>query len=382
MSERFHEIRAAGIRVVLDLAVGHIRSLEIAHGDRRLTPLYTAPWVDDPSITQDGSIPANLRFLSGDFFCAPFGGADEQGTPNHGWPANSPWDHLEMVAHPHGGSVARYALRKRPFGARLIKEFTLRDGHPFVYQRHVFEGGAGATSVASHAMTKFATRGRLSFSSKAYAETPARPLETDPAKGRYALAYPQRFADLGQASLKDGGTTDLGSYPIASRHEDFVMLVEAPGDQLGWAAALREDAADILLSLKTPADFPVTMLWFSNGGRDYRPWNGRHVGVLGIEEGRAWSANGYAASVAPNPLSDSGIPTTLRLDPAGIAEVRHVIGGLPQPGGWKEVAAVRVEGDKLKLTDVAGDALSVPYDASFLAYKHSRWPWPSGPAEG
>ena len=80
-------------------------------------------------------------------------------------------------------------------------------------------------------MTKFATRGRLSFSPKAYAETPATPLEPDPARGRYALAYPARFTDLGKAPLKDGGTTDLRSYPIASRHEDFVMLVEAPGSR-------------------------------------------------------------------------------------------------------------------------------------------------------
>ena len=280
--DRFHESHAAGIRVVVDLAVGHLRSLEIERDGRRLTPLYTAPWVDDPSIAHDESIVPNLRFLSGDFFCAPFGSASEEGVPPHGWPANSRWDHLETIAHPQGGSVARYALRKRPNGARMVKELTLRDGHPFVYQRHVFEGGLGTITVASHAITRFATRGRLSFSPKSCGETPARPLEPDPARGRYALAYPARFTGLGQAPLRGGGTTDLGAYPIASRHEDFVMLVEAPGSRLGWAAASRDDAADIVLSLKNPADFPVTMLWFSNGGRDYPPWNGRNVGVLGI----------------------------------------------------------------------------------------------------
>ena len=45
------------------------------------------------------------------------------------------------------------------------------------------------------------------------------------------------------------------------------------------------------------------MLWFSNGGRDYPPWNGRHVGVLGIEEGRSYAAYGHAASAADNPLT-------------------------------------------------------------------------------
>jgi hypothetical protein len=365
MAERFHTIRAEGIALTIDLAVGHLRALEIEAGGRRLTPLYTAPWVDDPAIADDESIPPNLRALSGDFFCAPFGGADEEGVPPHGWPANSRWEHLETSPHADG-TVARYALQKRPRGARLIKEIALRDGHPLVYQRHVFEGGSGAISVASHAMTQFPTRGRLAFSAKAYAETPAQPLEPDPARGRYALAYPARFTDLSQAPLRNGGTTDLRSYPIASRHEDFVMLVEAPGNRIGWAAAIRDDSQDVLLSLKNPGDLPVTMLWFSNGGRDYPPWNGRNVGVLGIEEGRAYSARGFAASAAPNPLSQSGVPTVLELRPDGTAEVRHVIGGLPLPDDFTGVASVEADGNTLRLGSSSGASLSVPFDAAFL----------------
>ena len=366
MGERFHTIRAEGIAVTIDLAVGHLRALEIEAGGRRLTPLYTAPWVDDPAIADDETIPPNLRALSGDFFCAPFGGSDEDGVPSHGFPANSRWDHLETRAHPGGGALARYALEKRVRGARLVKEIALRDGHPFVYQRHIFEGGAGTISVASHPMTKFATRGRLAFSPKAYAETPAQPLEPDPARGRYALAYPTRFTDLGQAPLRDGGTTDLRAYPIASRHEDFVMLVEAPGNRLGWAAAIRDDAADIVLSLKNPRDLPVTMLWFSNGGRDYPPWNGRNVGVLGIEEGRAYSAHGYAASAAPNPLSEAGVPTVLQLRPGGSAQVRHVVGGLPLPDGFAEISSVTAEANVLRLRSSSGAVQSAPFDAAFL----------------
>ncbi len=368
MSERFHETSADGIRVIIDLAVGHVRLLEILRDGRRLKPLYTAPWVDDPAIANDDSIPPNLRALSGDFFCAPFGGTDEEAVPSHGWPANSRWEHMDTLPHPKGGAVSRYALQKPILGASLIKEVTLRDGHPFVYQRHIFEGGAGAISVASHAMTKFSTRGRLSFSPKAYAETPKQPLESDPARGRHALAYPARFADLGKAPLMGGDTTDLRSYPIAARHEDFVMLVEAPGSSLGWAAAIREDAADVILSLKNPKDFPVTMLWFSNGGRDYSPWNSRNIGVLGIEEGRAWSAHGYAASVAPNPLSQSGVPTVLNLNPGGTAEVRHVIGGLPLPAGWTEIGAVEAAKDVLTLHDASKTSYNAPYDADFLAH--------------
>jgi hypothetical protein len=367
MSERFHAVEAEGIRVVVDLAVGHLRAVEIEHGDRPLTPLYTAPWVNDPDVAADDSILPNLRFLSGDFFCAPFGGSDDPAVPSHGWTANSRWDHVETLPHPAGGSIARFVLEKRPLGAKVTKEITLRHGHPFLYQRHAFEGGSGAISVASHPMTKLATRGRLSFSPKAYAETPPNPQESDPARGRSALRYPARIDDLGKAPLKDGGTTDLRRYPIAERHEDFVMLVEAPGSRLGWAAAIRESEAEIVLSLKNPRDFPVTMLWFSNGGRDYPPWNGRNVGVLGIEEGRAWSATGFRASVSPNRLSQSGVPTALELAPDGVAEVRHVVGGLALPEGWTEIVAIETSDDAITLRDVAGESLRAAFDATFLA---------------
>ena len=121
-----------------------------------------------------------------------------------------------------------------------------------------------------------------------------------------------------------------------------------------------------MLSLKNPADFPVTMLWFSNGGRDYPPWNGRNVGVLGIEEGRAWSAHGYAASIAPNPLSRSGVPTALDLRPDGAVEVRHVVGGLPLPTGWTEIGSVAIDGDALTIEGAAGAKFSVPIDGDFL----------------
>jgi hypothetical protein len=122
-----------------------------------------------------------------------------------------------------------------------------------------------------------------------------------------------------------------------------------------------------VLSLKHPRDLPVTMLWFSNGGRDYPPWNGRNVGVLGIEEARAWSAYGYAASLAPNPLSQSGVPTVLELDPRGTVEVRHVIGGLARPGGWTEINAVEADGGTLSIADIAGESIRVPFDPDFLA---------------
>jgi hypothetical protein len=358
-------VEAAGIAVTLDLRVGHVRELVIGQG-RELRPLHTAPWIEDEGIGADESIPPNLRWLSGDFFCAPFAASDVEPAPPHGWPANSAWRHLG-TERADGAVTARFVLERQVLGARLEKVFTLRDGHPFLYQRHVFRGGRGRVPVANHAMVRFGPAGgRLAFSPKAWGETPATPQESDPARGRSVLAYPSRFADPGRVATAQEGTADLTRYPIASRHEDFAMLVEARESRLGWATAERVDAGELFVSLKDPRELPVTMLWFSNGGRDYAPWNGRHEGVLGIEEGRSYGPAGHAGSAAENALSRAGIPTALELDPAGSVSVRNVIGALPVPAGWGAVVRVEARNGELTVDDAAGRRLAAPCDSAFL----------------
>jgi hypothetical protein len=365
VAERFRTVRAEGICLTLDLAVGHIRSLEIDGDGRRLSPFHTAPWIEDPAIIDDPDIPPGLKFLSVDFFCAPFGKSDIDAAPGHGWPANSPWRFLSEDRQ-GPATTARFRLEQPVMGARLIKAITLRDGHPFVYQEHVFEGGSGAVSIASHAMTRFTGEGHLAFSPKAFGELPTEQQETDPKRGRSLFATSARFSDLSKLPLANGRTVDLHRYPVAERHEDFVVLIEAQSSPLGWTAAVRPGAGDIVLSLKNPQDFPMTFLWFSNGGRDYPPWNGRHEGVLGIEEGRAYLAAGHAASVAPNPLSDAGIPTSITLKPDGSVSVRHVIGGVPLPPGWEEVASIEAHEDTIRLANNAGGTVEHKLDARFL----------------
>ena len=370
MTERLHQVEAEGVSLVLDLDVGHIRSFAVRRGGALVTPLHTAPWVGADETAGDGA--PNVRRLSGDFLCAPFGKNDvEVEAPPHGWPANSAWDLLGVAAHASGGAVARYRLRRRVLRAEVTKELTLRDGHPFLYQRHVFAGGEGSMPVASHAMTRFgAGGGRLSFSPKLWGETPDAPLEPDPALGVFALRYPARFEDLGAAPDRHGNGLDLRRYPLAARNEDFAVLVEDPANPLGWTAAVRPDAGDVFLSLKRPATLPVTMLWFSNGGRSYAPWNGRHIGVLGVEEGRSYGGAGHRASAGANPMNAAGVSTALALVPGGTAEIRHVVGGAPLGAGWPAaaaVAAVSARPGELLLASQDGATLALPFDDTFLA---------------
>lgn len=355
---------AKGISVCVDLSVGALSDLIIDHGGRLLRPLHRAPWIDEPATKTIDGISPGLARLSGDFLCAPFGTSDVEPAPGHGWPANAPWD-LVSSASIDGGWQARLRLSRPVMGATVDKILTLRDGHPFLYQQHDFVGGAGEISVAHHPMSRMAEGGGLSLSPKKFALTPATSLEPDATRGRYLFAYPARTEDLTKLPAKDGGTMDLTLYRAEDRREDFVALVEADHAGPGWTALARNAEQDLLLVLKNPAELPVTMLWFSNGGRDYAPWNGRHLGVLGIEDGRAVA--GHAASIGDNPLKRDGVPTTFVLGEEKTVSFRHVLGALPLEAWGLPPVKVEPSANSLAVTFPTGKTTDVPFDGAFLA---------------
>ncbi|MEM5495630.1 hypothetical protein [Hoeflea sp. AS16] len=349
----------------IDLSVGHIAGLKIREGNRTLSPLHRTPWVDDPAARFPEGTPPNVRRLSGDFLCAPFGRNDVEPAPSHGWPANSGWDHVETVSLKNR-LTAVFRLQRRVMGAVVEKRMTLIAGHPFVYQEHSFSGGHGAVSAAHHVMVHMADGGDLAVSPKQSARTPPDALETDPERGRSILAYPASTADLTAFPLANGAVADLTKYPVGERHEDFLTLVEAPGRPLGWSVVSRKSEQDRIIVLKRPDVLPVTMLWMSNGGRDYAPWSGRHTGVLGIEDARA-SPSGHADSCRENELSLSGIPTAFDLAKEPGVVMRQIIGACAAAPGQGRVTDVTAEEDSLVVHHEGGSICRLNYDPGFLA---------------
>ncbi|WP_269932625.1 hypothetical protein [Aminobacter sp. HY435] len=355
MSE--HEFQARGIRAKIDLAVGHIADFAIDDGGRTLRPLHRAPWIGEPDLP--AGLPEGVVRLSGDFLCAPFSTSDVEPAPLHGWPANSAWDLVSDEAF-SGGRTVTMRLQRKVLGATVDKVLTLRDGHAFLYQQHVFTGGSGAISVAHHPMTGMRAGGRLAFSPKRLAATPDNTPEPDPARGACLFAYPARSQDLGRFPAAAGGTVDLGDYSSEIMHEDFITLVEAPHGGMGWTAVARKAEGDVVLVLKNPVELPVTMLWVSNGGRFYAPWNGR-AGVLGIEDGR--TAVGHAASLGDNWLKREGVATAFELGAS--VSFRQVVGALPQKSTAAPVSVTAGEG-RLRLGFSDGSAEETPFDDKFL----------------
>lgn len=344
-------VETTGIRFDFDERTGLLDGFCVTDEGRDVAPLHRASWVGTAEKMPPDAAPLMAR-LGGDFFCAPFSD-NENGSPLHGWPPNSAW---RVMAQENG--VLRAVLERTVFGATLIKELSVSDGHPFIYQRHVFVGGRGRVPVANHANVSLRNGGIIRTSPKRVWETPKDPQESDPAKGRSGLVYPAQSLDPRQFPGLDG-PVDLTRYPWNPRHEDFVVGVEAPGHDLGWTAVTRPEEGDLYLSLRNPARLPMTMLWHSNGGRDYPPWSGRHFGCLGVEEGAADHMLGISL---PDDLTGPGAVT---LVPDGNAEVRHVIGAINWPSG-DPVAGIRLTADTAEIHGESGTLRCLPFRAEFL----------------
>jgi hypothetical protein len=342
-------IQARGISLDFAPRGGVLQAFRVTDGGEEISPLHRAPWAE-ADVPPDA--PPHLRWLGGDFLAAPMGPGPEG---LHGLAANGDW---RVV--PSGPGALRTVLEGAVQGATLVKELSLQDDHPFVYQRHLFIGGSGALPVSNHAMIAVPGGATLSFSRKRWWETLADPLEP----GRAALTYPRRAEDAAEFPGAEG-PVNLHRYPWGPRHEDFVTGVEDPASALGWTAVVRPDRGDLVLSLKNARALPLTMLWHSSGGRDYAPWNGRHTGCLGVEDGAALPVLGLSSRETPDPLTAAGQPAALTLDPQGTVEVRHILGAIHWPER-QSVAGVMLVGDVLTVTGDWGAERKLPIRGGWL----------------
>ncbi|WP_219784533.1 hypothetical protein [Celeribacter sp. PS-C1] len=317
---------------------------------------HTAHWVGTPLAAEASSVVD--AHLAGDFLAAPFGTSDLINDPPHGWSANSSW-HLISRTETEDHARMKLALERPVMGAKITKQITLYADQPVLYQRHEITGGAGGLTFAHHPMIRVSPGDHIATSPKRAALTSVAPLEA-----AHILAYPGRSADLTQFPARDGSEVDLSHYPHATGDEDFVTLVEENVDGLGWTAVSRARERDIVIFVKDSRVMPVTMLWMSNGGRDYAPWDGRHDGVLGVEDGCAAGAEGHRAALGDNAVAREGVTTALTLEGGRTHVLCHATVVLDQPEGWAGVADIRFEDHEMIVESRSGASLRVPFEAT------------------
>ena len=361
--------RASHVHASLTKLGGHLGPVAFRLDHRLVMPLSVAPWAEE-KLSPD--TPALLRALRGDFFCAPFGGngtpwRGEQHPP-HGETANANW-RLRKLRRGEDRVTLHASLRTTVRPGRVDKYVTLVEGQPVVYQRHVISGASGPMCVGHHAMVKFPEAegsGVVTTSRLVQAQVFPDYFERPENRGYQSLVPGAEFRSLERVPLISGGTADVSRYPARRGYEDLVMLTADPALPFAWTAVTFPRERYVYFALRDPRVLRHTILWISNGGRHYAPWNGRHSSIMGIEDTTSYFHYGLAESAKPNPLSRRGMPTTLTLHPQRPTAISYIFGVAAIPPGFDRVKSIRATDGGIELTARSGKRVAAEVETAFL----------------
>jgi len=336
-------------------------------------PFSIAPWAEEKP---DPEVPALLQSLRGDFFCAPFGGNEKayhgEKHPAHGETAQAPW-HFESIKKSKTETELHLSLKTKVRPGRVDKTLRLRRGETAIYCRHVLSHMSGKMNLGHHAILKFpdaAGSGLISTSPLRFGQVLPGVLEAPANRGYTSLKPGAFFSRLDQVPAADGTTADLSRYPARRGFEDLAMVIHEAAPDFAWTAVTFPAQRYVWFTLKDPRVLRSTVLWISNGGRHYPPWNGRHVNVMGLEDLTTYFHLGLAESARPNPVSKQGFATCLTLKSAVPLTVNYIMAVAEIPRKWGRVKAIAPTPQGVTLHPTEGNAVHVPLDTNFLYSKN------------
>jgi hypothetical protein len=315
-----------------------------------------------------------LQILRGDFFCLPFGGNAKlfrgERHPVHGETANARW-RFESLEKGQDRTGLHLSLRTKVRPGRVDKRIFLIDGQNILYCRHVISGMSGPMNLGHHAMLKFPDEpgsGWLSTSRFVYGQVLPQPFESAEQGGYSCLKPGAEFSSLESVPMANGGKAELSRYPARRGFEDLIMLVSDDKSKMAWTAVAFPRERFVWFALKDPRVLRETVMWISNRGRHYPPWNGRHVSVLGLEEVTSYFHLGLAESAQPNAISAKGYPTCLHLNARKPLAVNYIMGVAKIPAGFDRVVSIQplANDQAIALCSASGKRIETPVDLDFL----------------
>lgn len=351
---------------------GHLGPVHFHLPHGVIQPFSIAPWAEEKS---GPPIPALLQSLRGDFFCAPFGGNETayrgESHPPHGESANAPWK-LESLKKSKAETELHLSLNTKIRHGRIDKTIRLRRGETAVYCQHVLSHMSGKLNLGHHATLKFPDEtgsGLVSTSPISFAQVLPVPFEKPAERGYSSLKPGALFSSLNKVLALDGTVSDLSRFPARRGFEDLVMIAHQATTNFAWTAVTFPRQRYVWFALKDPGVLRSTVLWISNGGRHYPPWNGRHVNVMGLEDVTSYFHLGLADSARSNPVNKRGIATHLDLDARKPLVVNYIMVVAAIPAKWGRVKTIITEPHGVTLHPTEGSAVRVPLDSSFLYSK-------------
>jgi hypothetical protein len=295
---------------------------------RQVSPLHVAPWFDAPDRKAQ---PPILQELRGEWPCVPFGADVPRNLPE-GWSANGESYDQPGVPHGHSSNVEWEFTEVSPERIEMTCEYP--DVHPIRRLTRVIAADTKAPAleitlkvevhrhchlpIGLHPTLRLPLEGQARLVPPRFREGRVFPLDVEPGQG--LLAPGATFVSLDRLPGRNGGHQSLLDLPLPENTEELVQLCGVDGGfglrhPGGWTVTLDWNREH----------FPSTLLWVSNRGRAYAPWNSRHV-ALGVEPVCAAFDLGTAVSTARNPISAGGTATAYEFHPDRAFVTRYRIG--------------------------------------------------------
>ena len=360
--------RSSHVHANLTKLGGHLAPVAFRLDHRLVSPFAIAPWAEE-KVSPD--TPALLRALRGDFFCAPFGGNGTpwrgESHPPHGETANGGW-RLRAFDRSSERLTFHASLKTTVRAGAVDKAITLIEGHTAVYQKHVLHQ-SGPMSVGHHALLKFPDApgsGVVSTSRFVHAQVLPDLFERPENRGYQSLKPGAVIKSLDRVPMLNGESTDVSHFPARRGYDDLVLLSADPKLPFAWNAVTFARERYVYFALRDPRALRHTILWISNGGRHYAPWNGRHTSVMGIEDTTSCFHYGLAESVKPNALSRLGLPTVLKLSAKKPTTIAYIMGVAAIPTGFDRVKSIHAAKGGIELIAASGKRAYTPLDLDFL----------------
>ena len=307
--------------------------------DREVRPLFDAPWRGDTGPDFD-ALPPIVQGLGSEWPCVPFGrtpGTMELSSEweasdavawddwAHGFSSNNEW-HLDRLSPSALRATIRYH-ETTPI-QRLVRDVRLLDDRPglalslTVHARQEARFPLGLHPVLS---MEGAAPETMQLKIPDRARVWSFPVDAEP--GRNHFTPNQQNRTLHQVETCEGENTSIQNMPPRGQTEDLLMLTDTNGE-----IGLSNPVLGCVTTVQWDVDqLPGCLLWVSNGGRNYYPWNGR-VAALGIEPVASTFDLGFGHSLSRNtPLYKQGQQTTVTVRPGAPLVCNYAILVTPDP---------------------------------------------------
>lgn len=271
------------------------------------SPLYKASWYGS---SKSGS--GLIDYLAGEFVCVPFGmdrdpntlHPDWRGTITknndfpHGYAAHHQWtviqkkdDFVELQINYPKTSDIEYLKRKI---------FLDKNRAKIHFELEIKTINTVSIPIGLHPI--FDTNNHEIEISVDFEYACTFPGEVEPNKSIFTEN--KIFSSLKQVPLRGGGYMAIDQLPLSHNTEELIQLCGCNGEVF----LLFDKKNEIKLEWDQTI-LPSCLLWISNRGRDYSPWNNRNL-CLGVEPICSAFDMGNSISLGKNPISDLGTVTT------------------------------------------------------------------------